>query len=109
MNDDDILRLGELSHALLVSADFETIVQQYKLTVASDMLATLPDDTKRREQLYHSLYGIEGLTSFMKLQADAAAHIRSPKNPDTEGTTDYHVEPLYDDEGFPRANESDDS
>lgn len=109
MTDSELLATGELCAALLVNQDFKTVVVQFELSLAADMLATKPGDAKRREELYASLWGARELLSFMQLNADAAAMIQSPKNPDQDpGTTDYHVEPIYDDEGFPvRNNEND--
>jgi hypothetical protein len=83
------------------------IIAQYEQTIASDVLATHPHETKKREQLYATLWGARGLLEFMKLNAAAAANIKAEKAPTPEGTTDYYVEPLYDDEGFPRAEDND--
>ena len=109
MNDTELLATGELCSALLISADFATVVAQYEQSIAADIIATKQDDRQKREDLYSSLWGTRGLLEFMKLHADAAAQIKSPKNPDQDpGTTDYHVEPIYDDEGFSVLNERDD-
>lgn len=109
MTDTEILLLGELSQALLVSSEFETIVAQYKQSIASDIMATTPADTAKREQLYFSLLGVEGLLEFMKLQAAAAAHIKSPKPPEDVTkeypTIDYAFDEQYDGEGFSVTNE----
>jgi hypothetical protein len=102
MTDSELLATGELCSALLISADFATVVAQYEQSIAADIIATKQDDRQKREDLYSSLWGTRGLLEFMQLQASAAATIKSPKNPDEDGSvTDYHVEPLYDDEGFP--------
>ena len=108
MTDSEILATGELCSALLISSDFAAVVAQYEQSIAADIIATKQSDKQKREDLYSSLWGTRGLLEFMKLHANAAAQIKSPKTPEQEGTTDYHVEPLYesdyDDEGFPRAN-----
>lgn len=113
MTDQELLATGELCAALLIDQNFKTVVTMFEQSIAADMLATKAADSKKREDLYASLWGSRELLAFMQLTAEAAASIKTPKNPDTEGTTDYHVEPLadsgYDDEGFPRAdnNEND--
>lgn len=113
MNDTEILATGELCAALLASDGFKTVMGQYELTIAADLLATAPHETKKREQLYASLWGTRGLLSYMKLNVDAAAMIKAPKPPEDDSTTDYappeydfNVE--YDDEGFPVHNNEND-
>jgi len=109
MTDAELLATGELCAALLIDQNFKSVVLQYELSIAADMLATKAGDKDKREELYASLWGARGLLEFMQLNADAAATIKSPKNPDQDpGTTDYHVEPIYDDEGFSVLNERDD-
>jgi hypothetical protein len=109
MTDAELLETGELCEALLVNHNFKSIVVQYELSIAADMLATKPGDKARREELYASLWGARGLLEFMQLNVNAAATIKTPKNPDQDpGTTDYHVEPIYDDEGFPVHNNEND-
>lgn len=108
MTDTELLITGELCAALLISVDFAAVVAQYEQSIAADIIATKQDEQKKREDLYSSLWGTRGLMEFMKLQANAAALIKSPKNPDQqEGTTDYYVEEIYDDEGFTRVDEED--
>jgi hypothetical protein len=86
---------------LLTSAQFADVVAQYEQSIAADIIATKQDDRQKREDLYSSLWGTRGLLEFMQLQASASAQIKAPKSPDQEeGVTDYHVEPLYDGEGF---------
>jgi hypothetical protein len=100
--DQEKLLLGELCEGLLRSQEFETIVAQYKLSIAADMIATQPHETKKREGLYHTLWGITGLQEFMQLTANTASHIKAEKPPQEEGVTDY-AQParvLYDDDGF---------
>ena len=90
---------------------FSKVQAKYELTIAADLLATAPHESKKRESLYSTLWGARGLLNYMQLNANAAAAIKTPKTPEQDGTTDYHVEPLadsgYDDEGFPRADEDD--
>jgi hypothetical protein len=109
VTDTEILEAGALCEALLSSLQFKTIVSLYEQTIASDILATKQEDKDKREALYSSLWGTRGLLEFMKLNADAAATIKAPKPPEQDGTTDYApIDYDFDDEGFPRANESDD-
>lgn len=108
MTDAELLATGELCQALLSSAQFATVVAQYEQSIAADIIATKQDDKQKREDLYSSLWGTRGLLEFMTLQANAAALIKSPQNPEQEGTTDYHVEEIYDDEGFLRVDEEND-
>jgi hypothetical protein len=113
MNDTEILATGELCEALLASEGFKTVMGQYELSIAADILATKASDKERREELYHALWGARGLLSYMQLNVNAATAIKTPKPPTDDSTTDYHVEEYdfnadYDDEGFPRANESTD-
>lgn len=112
MTDSELLATGELCAALLADQNFKTVVAQFELSLAADMLATKSCEAKKREDLYASLWGARELLAFMQLNADAAAHILSPKHPEIEGTTDYHVEPMadsgYDDEGFPVHNNEND-
>lgn len=77
MNDNEILAKGELCEALLASADFTTILGQYELTIAADLLATAPHEQKKREQLYATLWGARGLLEFMTLNVKAAAAIKA--------------------------------
>lgn len=108
MTDQELLETGGLCAALLSDQRFQSVVAQFELSLAADMLATKSSEAKKREDLYASLWGARELLAFMQLNAEAAAQIKSPKNPDQDpGTTDYHVEPRYDDEGFPVHNESD--
>jgi hypothetical protein len=102
MTDAELLVTGELCQALLTSEQFATVVAQYEQSIAADIIATKQDDKQKREDLYSSLWGTRGLLSFMQLQANAAANIKSPIAPTQEGVTDYHSEELYDDEGFSR-------
>lgn len=107
MNDTEILVTGELCAALLASSDFKTIIGQYELTIAADILATKAHEKSRREELYGTLWGARGLLEYMQLNANAAAKIKAPTNPNPEeGVTDYHVEETYDDEGFPTEDEA---
>ena len=108
MTDAELLATGELCAALLSSDSFSTVVGQYELTIAADMLATAPDEHKKREHLYASLWGARGLLEFMKLNVDAAAQIKDPHySPDTNSTT-QPIEVTYDDEGFERATDGTD-
>jgi hypothetical protein len=100
MTDAELLVTGGLCAALLTSSDFTNIVGQYELTIAADLLATAPHETKKREHLYATLWGARGLLEFMKLNASAASAIKEPKPP--MSTTDTDV--TYDDEGFERAD-----
>lgn len=84
MTDEEILETGELCAALLSSNRFSDIVAKYELTIAADILATAPDASKRREELYASLWGARGLLEFMKLNADAAGAILASKQPSNE-------------------------
>jgi hypothetical protein len=112
MNDTEILATGELCEALLASEGFKTVMGQYELSIAADILATKAEDKGRREELYHSLWGARGLLSFMQLNANAAASIKAPKPPEDDtteyATPDYDFNVEYDDEGFPRVNEEND-
>jgi hypothetical protein len=109
VNDTEILEAGALCEALLSSLQFKTIVAQYEQTIASDILATKPEDAKKREELYSSLWGTRGLLEFMLLNVNAAATIKAPKPPHDDSTTDYApIEYDFDDEGFSRADESED-
>jgi hypothetical protein len=110
MTDGEILLTGELCQALLTSEGFKTVVAQYELTIAADILSTKADDKAKREELYFTLWGARGLREYMQLQADAASHIKAEKPPTDEGTTDYSTPSyVYDDEGFEvrRAEEND--
>jgi hypothetical protein len=100
MNDTELLVTGELCQALLTSSQFATVVAQYEQSIAADIIATAQADKQKREDLYSSLWGTRGLLEFMKLQANAAASIKAPQPPADDSLPDYHVEPLYDDEGF---------
>lgn len=109
MTDSELLATGGLCAALLADQNFQSVVAQFELSLAADMLATKSSEAKKREDLYASLWGARELLAFMQLTAEAAAHIQSPKNPEQDpGTTDYHVEPRYDDEGFPVLNDEND-
>lgn len=112
MTDTEILLLGELSQALLVSSQFATIVAQYEQSIAADIIATAPGDSKKREELYSSLWGTRGLLEFMKLQANAAAAIKEPKPPEDVtkeyAETSYAFDEQYDDEGFSVTNQEND-
>jgi hypothetical protein len=112
LNDTEILVTGELCQALLSSAQFATIVAQYEQSIAADIIATKPDDQKKREELYNSLWGTRGLLVFMQLHANAAATIKEPK-PETDITKEYTLpqydfDEAYDNEGFSRDQESND-
>lgn len=84
MNDDEIIALGELSKALLVSEHFHTIIEHYKQSLACDILTTKPADKDKREEIYASLAGVNGLLGYMQLNAAAADKIQNP----TPVTTD---------------------
>jgi hypothetical protein len=90
VNDASILATGELCEALLASDRFAEVVAQYEQSIAADFLATKQDDTKKREELYASLWGARGLLEFMKLHANASVAIKQPKPPvTTEDFNDY--------------------
>jgi hypothetical protein len=109
LNDTEILEAGALCEALLSSLQFKTIVAQYEQTIASDILATKPEDAKKREELYSSLWGTRGLLEFMLLNVSAAATIKAPKPPTDDSTTDYEpLEYVFDDEGFRVLDEEND-
>lgn len=97
MTDEQILATGELCEALLASDSFHTVVAQYEMTIAADILATKPEDTAKREELYSSLWGARGLLEYMKLNANAAASIKNPPPP-TDSTTDLFDDHRADDE-----------
>jgi hypothetical protein len=100
VTDEELLVTGELCQALLTSSQFATVVAQYEQSIAADIIATAQADKQKREDLYSSLWGTRGLLEFMKLQANAAANIKTPKLPADHSLPDYYVEPIYDDEGF---------
>lgn len=95
---------GELCEALLVSHQYSTIVAQYEMTIAADILSTAPADKAKREELYASLWGARGLLEYMKLNASAAASIRDNANSPTDSTIDP-VEVATDDYDDQRADD----
>lgn len=106
MNDQEILVKGELCLALLTSTHFTTILGEYELTIAADLLATAPHEAKKREHLYATLWGARGLLSYMKLNADAAAKLKADYNR-TPVTTDETAYEYVEDE--PRDEQEDDN
>jgi hypothetical protein len=66
--------------ALLSSSASLSVASSLSLSASSSGVSS---------EFYASLWGTRGLLEFMTLNANAAAAIKSPKNPDTEGTTDY--------------------
>lgn len=104
MTDSEILAKGELCAALLSSTAFKTIVTEYELTIASDILSTAPADKAKREELYASLWGARGLQAYMQLNADAAQTILNPTPPE-DSTTETVGIVEYDEAAFQRAEE----
>jgi hypothetical protein len=90
------------------------VLGQYELSIAADILATKADDKAKREELYHSLWGVRGLLSYMQLNVNTAHAIKTPRPPEDDSTTDYatpqydYYDGGFDDEGFPRANNEND-
>jgi hypothetical protein len=95
MTDQEILVTGELCEALLASTHFTTILGQYELTIAADVLSTSPHEAKKREHLYATLWGARGLLEYMKLNAASAAQIKADYNkpPVTTDETALAYEP----------------
>lgn len=96
--------IGELCQSLLTSSQFAEVIAAHEQSIAADIISTKADEAPKRERLYASLWGARDLLSFMKLNADAAARIKSPTEP-TDVTKEYAqpsyaFEEEYDAEGF---------
>ena len=105
ITDNEILVTGELCEALLASDKFTTIIAQYELTIAADILATAPQETKKRESLYATLWGARGLLEFMKVNMNAAQTIKNEHQQPHVTTEDAAYE--YDGEQRDETEEDD--
>lgn len=108
MTDAELLSTGELCAALLISAQFKTVIQRYEQSISADFLATKHNETEKREELYSNLSGAHDLLRFIELTAAASAQIKDPKNPSEDNSTTQLIEVTYDDEGFERATDGTD-
>lgn len=72
MNDDTIMTLGEFCKGLLGDERFQALMQLFGQQMATDMLATLPHETKKREGLHAAYSGFTEFTSLMSKFAEAA-------------------------------------
>ena len=97
MNDNDIRKLGELSHALLVSPEFKMLTDLFEQQVAVDVLSTKPNEPEKREQLYATLQGMRAFNVHMAGFAEAYARTQTIQTDDgTQDHDDPGVHDIYD-------------
>lgn len=71
MNDETISALGGFSKELLGDARFKALVQLFGQQMATDMLATMPHETKKREGLHAAYSGFTEFTDLLTTFAEA--------------------------------------
>lgn len=90
MTDDDIVVLGEYSKELLGDQRFTTLIKLFGQQMSADMLATAPNEVKKREGIHAAYTGFTEFTSLIAKFAEAYETLLKAGELDNQPTSDYH-------------------
>ncbi|WP_316235061.1 MULTISPECIES: hypothetical protein [unclassified Bradyrhizobium] len=82
---------------LLSNEAFKALVAMYEQQCAADILATQPQEVKRREQIYASYLGFEGFLALVRKFAEASETLATHQSKQVDAAPDPIDDPSVHD------------